>query len=75
MEDLVIDAKSIIEWLESRRKLKPDWPQKSKAIELKSKEIVEYLKTLNVREIKANLDNYNDNTNLTIIDFEEMLQG
>lgn len=75
MEDIIIEAKTITEWLESRRKLKKDWVQSYKAIELKTSEIVDYIKTLNITNINNMINKASTNDfALTYIDYEKMLE-
>lgn len=52
METINVDAKEVIEWVTQRRKLKPDWNQKLKALEHKAQSIVDEIQRKSLPELE-----------------------
>ena len=52
MQEISIEGHEILEWLQQRNKIKPDWPHKLKVIRLKLNEVVQLLQTAHLPEIK-----------------------
>lgn len=52
MQEISIEGHEILEWLQQRNKIKPDWPHKLKVIRLKLNEVVQLLQKAQIPEIK-----------------------
>ena len=52
MQQLTVNCRDVNQWLQDRNKLNKHWGIKLKAIQLQTKKVIDYIKTLKIESVQ-----------------------